>query len=163
MFYRYEIRKKGTSRVLYIFLSSTLEEANEFVKKDDFSIEDKIMNFIKNNNINYNDGPVYIISNGIIIKSIDIHNKSINIEELIGTDIYNNKNFIVKIEKNNVLNVIKLEDFLLVMLLNLDQQLQRTYLSCYCTDKSGKCLSIVWELQLLRRLRQQYTSGSVRN
>ena len=118
MFYRYEIRKKGTSRVLYIFLSSTLEEANEFVKKDDFSIEDKIMNFIKNNNINYNDGPVYIISNGIIIKSIDIHNKSINIEELIGTDIYNNKNFIVKIEKNNVLNVIKLEDFLLVMLLN---------------------------------------------
>lgn len=117
MFYRYEIRKKGDKRVLYIYLSSTDEESNEFIKEKNFSIEQRILNFIKNNNIDYNEGPVYIISNGIIIKSIDIHNKNINIEELIGADNYNNQNFIVKVEKNNILNIIKLEDFLLSMLL----------------------------------------------
>ena len=115
MFYRYEIRKKGDKRVLYIYLSSTDEESNEFIKEKNFSIEQRILNFIKNNNIDYNEGPVYIISNGIIIKSIDIHNKNINIEELIGADNYNNQNFIVKVEKNNILNIIKLEDFLLSM------------------------------------------------
>lgn len=118
MFYKYEIKKRGNERVLYIYMSNLLEESNEFRKKDNMTIENKIIEFIKKNNIDYNEGAVYIISNGIIIKSIDIHNRNVNIEELIGIDNYNNKNFIVKVEKNGILNMMNLEEFLISVLLS---------------------------------------------
>ena len=109
MFYKYEFRKQGNKRVLYIYMSTLYEEANEFKKQKNSTIESKIKSSIKKNNIDYNEGPVYIVSNGIIIKSIDINNKVINIEELIGVENYSNNKFIVKVEKNGILNIIRLK------------------------------------------------------
>lgn len=144
MFYKYEIRKKGDKRVLYIYMSSSFEEANEFKKQKNISIEEKIKNFIKRHNIDYNNGEVYIISNGIIIKSIDINNKQVNIEELIGIDNYNNKNFIVKVEKNDILNIMSLEDFLTSMLL--------TNISIDISDELLKCLTILYRTYAYKKM-----------
>ena len=144
MFYKFEIRKKGEKRVLYIYMSSSYEEANEFKKQKDISIEQKIRNFIKNNNIDYNEGEVYIVSNGIIIKSININNKHVNIEELIGIDNYKNENFIVKVEKNNILNIMSLEDFLTSMLL--------TNISTDISEELLKCLTILYRTYAYKKM-----------
>ncbi len=144
MFYKYEIRKKGDKRVLYIYMSSLYEEANEFKKQENTSIEEKVKNFIKRNNIDYNEGEVCIVSNGIIIKSININNKQVNILELIGMDNYNNKNFIVKVEKNNILNIMSLEDFLTSMLL--------TNISLDISDEVLKCLTILYRSYAYKKM-----------
>lgn len=147
MFYKYELRKKGDKRVLYIYMSSTFEEANEFRKQKNTNLEEKILRFIKNNNIDYNEGPVYIISNGIIIKSVDINNKEINIEELIGIDNYKNKNFIVKIEKNNIIDIINLEEFLLSILM--------TNYSNEISDETLKCLTILYRTYAYKKMNER--------
>ena len=113
MFYRYEIRTQGKKKALYLYLSSTEEEANEFKNTKTINVEDRIKSFIKNNNINYNEGPVYIVSNGIIIKSIDIKNRNINIEELIEKDLYSNKKFIVKVKYIDKVSIMSLKDYLM--------------------------------------------------
>ena len=147
MFYKYEFRKIGDKRVLYIYMSSTFEESNEFRKQKNSSIEEKIINFIKKNNIDYNEGPVYIISNGVIVKSIDIFNNDINIEELIGLDNYMNKKFIVKIEKNNILNIVNLEEFLLSVLL--------TNYSIDTSSELLKCLTVLYRTYAYKKMNEK--------
>lgn len=100
MFYKYDFRNIGNKRVLYLYLSSSSEEANEFKNTENESIESKIKRFINKNDINYEEGPVYIISNGIIIKSIDIKKKNINIENTERNNIYKDDEFIVNIKHN---------------------------------------------------------------
>lgn len=147
MFYKYEFRKIGDKRVLYIYMSSTFEEANEFKKQKDITIEEKIINFIKKNNIDYNEGPIYIISNGIIIKSINISKKIVNIEELIGIENYTNKNFIVKVEKNSILNIMSLEDFLISVLL--------TNISSETNNEVLKCLTILYRTYAYKKMNEK--------
>lgn len=147
MFYKYEFRKIGDKRVLYIYMSSTLEEANEFKKQKEVTIEEKIKNFIKNNNIDYNDGPIYIVSNGIIIKSINLTKKRVNIEELIGLENYTNKNFIVKVEKNNIINIMSLEDFLISVLL--------TNISNEINDEILKSLTILYRTYAYKKMNEK--------
>ena len=113
MFYKYEIRKLGNKNALYLYMSSTEEEADEFKSKNTITIKDQIENFIKKCHINYSEGPVYIISNGIIIKSIDIKNKNINIEELIEKDLYSNEKFIVRVKSNDKITILSLKDYLI--------------------------------------------------
>lgn len=147
MFYKYEFRKQGNKRVLYIYMSTLYEEANEFKKQKNSTIESKIKSFIKKNNIDYNEGPVYIVSNGIIIKSIDINNKVINIEELIGVENYSNKKFIVKVEKNGILNIIRLKEFLISMLL--------TNISDDASDELLKSLTIVYRTYAYKKMNEK--------
>ena len=68
MFYRYEIKKHGGRDVLYLYMSMGEEESNEFVNRDNVSIEERIKRFINQNNINYSNGPVYLVMNGIVVK-----------------------------------------------------------------------------------------------
>lgn len=113
MFYKYDIRNIGNKKVLYLYLSTLSEEADEFKNNKNDSLTLKIKRFINNNNINYNEGPVYIISNGIIIKSIDIKNKNIEIESTNKSNIYDDNEFIVNImyNKNKTIK-ITLKDYL---------------------------------------------------
>ena len=46
MFYRYEIKKHGGRDVLYLYMSMGEEESNEFVNRDNVSIEERIKRFI---------------------------------------------------------------------------------------------------------------------
>ena len=55
MFYRYEIKKHGGRDVLYLYMSMGEEESNEFVNRDNVSIEERIKRFINENNINHLD------------------------------------------------------------------------------------------------------------
>ena len=100
MFYKYDFRNIGNKKVLYLYLSTLSEEANEFKNNKNENVESKIKRFINRNNINYDEGPVYIISNGIIIKSIDIKKQNINIENTEKNNIYNDNEFIVNITYN---------------------------------------------------------------
>ena len=119
MFYRYEIRKNGPNNVLYLYMSLIEETSTEFERKKHSTIEDKVKNFIEQNNIDYKEGPVYIVSNGIIIKSIDIKNKKINIEELLEKDLYTNNKFIIKIkDNNNQISIITLKEYIMSAILN---------------------------------------------
>lgn len=118
MFYRYEIKNRNNRNSLFLYISLSEEEASEFSKKNEESLEDKVKNFIKQNNIDYNEGPVYIVCNNIIIKSIDIKNKKITIEELIEKELYSNNKFIVKVKHpNNEISIITLKDYLTSALL----------------------------------------------
>lgn len=141
MFYRYDFRKINNKDTLYLYLSSSTEEANEFKNDNDENIENKIKRFIKQNNINYDEGPVYIISNGIIIKSVDIKNKDVEIKEIKNkkTNIYSNNEFIVNVRfSNNNVKRITLKNYLISAVLtnisyDCDKELLKSIIVLYRT------------------------------
>lgn len=100
MFYKYDFRSIGNKKVLYLYLSTSSEEANEFKNNKKENVESRIKRFISNNNINYDEGPVYIISNGIIIKSIDIKKRNIDVENTEKSNIYKDNEFMVNVIYN---------------------------------------------------------------
>lgn len=145
MFYRYDLKMLNNKMVLYLYLSTTTEEANEFKNNNNETIEQKVKKFITTNNIEYS-GPVYIISNGIIIKSIDIKNKKINMEELLNEDTYSNNNFIVTVKNNNRFYKVTLKEYLMsAIFTNLSYELNEEVLKAiiilyrtYLYKKMGK-------------------------
>ena len=75
MFYKYLISNVKDKEVLYLFLDNRYEMSNEFSKdiKED-SIQNKIKSYIKENDINFNKGPIYLVTNNIIAASINYNN-----------------------------------------------------------------------------------------
>ena len=149
MFYRYDFRKINNKDTLYLYLSSSTEEANEFKNENNENIENKIKRFIKQNNIDYEEGPVYVISNGIIIKSIDIKNKNVELKEIKKkkTNIYSNNEFIVNIRfSNSKVKSMTLKDYLISAILtnisyDCDKELLKSIIVLYRTyiyEKMGK-------------------------
>ena len=117
MFYRYEIKKHGGRDVLYLYMSMGEEESNEFVNRDNVSIEERIKRFINQNNINYSNGPVYLVMNGIVVKSMDISNRKVNVETLDEEIPYTNNKFIVRVKNEYETISMKLSDYLLGLML----------------------------------------------
>lgn len=121
MFYKYEFRKINNKDVLYLYLSSTSEESDEFINNKNENIENKIKRFIKQNNLKYNNGDVYIISNGIIIKSINIKDKIIETEKEHSNNSYSNEKYIIKVKYENKIIKINIKEYLISALLtNID-------------------------------------------
>ena len=145
MFYRYEFRKINNKKVLYLYLSATNEESNEFRESDTVNIEDKVKNFIEQNKIYYPEGQVYIVSNGIIIKSVEIKNRHIDVEELINNDAYSNNKFIIKIRYNNSkMSKVTLKEYLMSAIL--------TNISYDCNTEVLKAIAVLYRTYLYKKM-----------
>lgn len=113
MFYKYDIKKFNNEDVLYLYLSMNEEFATDSINNER-DLEECIDAFLTHNGIAYDGNKVFLVVNGIIIKSIDIKNKQIEILDKDDDDGYNNSSFMVKIKnENQENNSISLNDYLL--------------------------------------------------
>lgn len=113
MFYKYDIRKFNNEDVLYLFLSMNEEMATENINNEQ-DLKESIDAFLNHNGIKYDGSRVFLVVNGIIIKSIDIKNKHVDVLEQNEESSYTNYNFIVKVkDQNDVETSVSLHDYLL--------------------------------------------------
>ena len=118
MFYKYEIRNNGLEDVLYLYLTMTYEFSKELGHKaDDKDMTRRTKNFIKNNAINYNGNKVYLVIDGIVVKSLDISSNNEEIEILKDELYYSNDHYFVTVKLDNeVMIEITLKEYLLGVL-----------------------------------------------
>ena len=75
MFYRYEIRNNGKEDILYLYLNMKEEYSKELGRNaTNEELSRRTKNFIRNNNINFIGNKVFLIVDGIIVKTLDISN-----------------------------------------------------------------------------------------
>lgn len=135
MFYNYEIRNNNSEEILYLYLNMKYEFSNEFSLEDDIDLARRSKNFIQNNNIPFHGSRVYLIVDGIIVKSIDIAN-------IIGNPItssFSVNNFMVCIKFDDSSTIeVSLREYLISILFsyfNLD--IHDEVLKCICILYSG--------------------------
>ena len=118
MFYKYEIKNNGIEDILYLYLSLNYEFARELVlNSDDNDLARRTRNFIKNNNISYKGKKAYLVIDGIVVKTLDISEKSNPIEILKDSLYYSNDHFLVTIKQNdNSIIELPLKEYLLGVL-----------------------------------------------
>lgn len=110
MFYKYEINNMNGEDVLYLYLSLKYEFANEFIEDKNLRILSK--NFIKANNINFKGKRIFLVVDGIIVKSISIdHDKYV-----INTNFSPDKYLVNLSYDDNSLSEISLREYLLSIL-----------------------------------------------
>lgn len=161
MFYRYEIKNNGTEDILYLYLTMTYEFSKELEENNENStIVEKTKNFINNNSIDFKGNKVYLVVDGIIIKTLDI-NKEYVVKSIPNSSIYSNDSFIVTVRynktkkeqmtlKNYLLGVIatnKMKDLELTTLKALCV-LYRTY--AYKEMKEHNCISATNQFQIYK-------------
>lgn len=118
MFYKYEIKNNGVEDILYLYLSMSFEFSRELVlnSKDD-ELCRRTKNFIRNNNINYNGRKVYLVIDGIVVKTLDIAKESNPIEILKDSLYYSNEHFLVNIKlQDDSIIELPLKEYLLGVL-----------------------------------------------
>lgn len=134
MFYRYEIKNNGKEDILYLYLTMTYEFSKELDNKNDNSnILEKTKEFINNNSIEYNGDKVYLVVDGIIIKTFNI-NKEYTVKDVSKNNKYSNDNYIVKIKySDDKYESMTLKNYLLgVIATNKIKDLELTTLKSLC-------------------------------
>lgn len=134
MFYRYEIKNTGKGDALYLYLTMTYEFSKDLDSSNDNSnIINKTKEFINNNSIDFKGNKVYLVVDGIIIKSFDI-SKEYVIKNIPNSLKYSNKNYIVNVRySSNKTENMTLEDYLLgVIATNKIKDLELTTLKALC-------------------------------
>lgn len=121
MFYKYEIRNNGIEDILYLYLTMTYEFSRELVHKSgEGEITRRTKNFIKNNGIEYSGNKVYLVIDGIVVKSLDIRGSNDDIETLKEELYYSNDQYFVTVKLDNeVLIEITLKEYLLGVLASI--------------------------------------------
>lgn len=118
MFYKYEIKSNGNEEILYLYLSLKYEFSRELVlNSNNNDLSRRTRNFIKNNHINYNGSKVYLVIDGIVVKTLDIADESNPIEILKDSLYYSNDHFLVSIKFDDKYMVeLPLKEYLLGVL-----------------------------------------------
>ncbi len=121
MFYKYEIRNNGLEDILYLYLTMTYEFSKELsLKSSDKEMTRRTKNFIKNNGIDYNGNKVYLVIDGIVVKSLDITGSSEEIEVLSEKLYYSNDHYFITVKlDNDILIEITLKEYLLGVLASI--------------------------------------------
>ncbi len=117
MFYRYEIRNNGKEDILYLYLNMKEEYSKELGRNaSNEELSRRTKNFIRNNNINFMGRKVFLIVDGIIVRTLDISNAP-NIIEKKSNRNYLDEAFLVtlKLEDNSFIE-ITLKEYLLGIL-----------------------------------------------
>ncbi len=115
MIYKYEIVNNNKEDILYLYISMTNEFSKEFGNKDNSkNIIEKATNYINDNNINFNGNKIYLINNGIIIKTLDL--KTNETKEEIKNINYLDDNYMLNLIDNNKSITISLKKYLLGIL-----------------------------------------------
>ena len=115
MFYKYEIRNNGVEDVLYLFLTMNYEFSKEIgFNSSDKEITRRTKNFINNNGIDYNGDKVYLVIDGIVVKSLDISKNKSDIEVLKENLYYSNDYYMVTIKLENMATIeVNLREYLM--------------------------------------------------
>ena len=116
MFYRYEIVNQNGNQALYLYLTMNEEASLELGEGDATTLENKVKDYIKTRNIDYDGDDVFIVVDGIIVKNININNKDINKEFLDDKSDYFNVNYLVTLRRDGMDYSITLRDYLLGVL-----------------------------------------------
>ena len=112
MFYRYEIRNNYGKECLYLYLTMNEEVSQELGNNDSTTMENRVKNYIKSRNIDYDGEDVFLVVDGIIVKSLNIKDKDIRIETLDDKSDYVNIKYLVTIRNNGKEKIIPLKDYL---------------------------------------------------
>lgn len=134
MFYRYEIKNNGKEEALYLYLTMTYEFSKELEDNTkEGAINKKAKDFIQNNSIDFHGDKVYLVVDGIVIKTLNI-NKEYIVKEIPNSNKYLNKNFIIHLKYfNDHMEDLTLEDYLLgVLATNAIKNLELTTLKALC-------------------------------
>lgn len=121
MFYKYEIKNNGMEDILYLYLTMTYEFSKELGHEaNDTEMTRRTKNFIKNNGIEYSGNKVYLVIDGIVVKSLDIRGSKEDIETLKEELYYSNEHYFITVKLDNeVLIEITLKEYLLGVLASL--------------------------------------------
>lgn len=117
MFYKYEIRNNGKEDILYLYLNMAFEFAKELQNKvDDIELTRRTSNFIKNNNIDFKGDKVFLVIDGIVVKTLNIKSRK-KVTDIEQKNNYTNDNYLVTIKLiDNSIIEITLEEYLLGVL-----------------------------------------------
>ena len=118
MIYRYDVKNNGKEDILYLYLDMKSEFSRELINgHDNKELSRRTNNFIINNKIKFNGKKVFLIIDGIVVKTVDI---SIADKTAKNNPDYSNKQFLVnlKINDNSYIEV-NLEKYLLNVLANI--------------------------------------------
>lgn len=117
MFYKYEIRNNGIEDILYLYLTMSYEFSKELgLKSTDREMCRRTKNFIRNNHIDYHGSKVYLVINGIVVKTLDIQ-RDLDIEVLKENLFYSNDYYLVTVQlEDNSFVEISLREYLLGVL-----------------------------------------------
>ena len=120
MFYKYEINYKDGKEILYLYLSMKYEFSREFFMENEKDLERRTKNFIFSNSIPFHGEKVYLVVDGIIVKSLNISNinSSVFTNEKYSLD---NFSLSIRLEDNSMCEVI-LRDYLISIFLNIYQK-----------------------------------------
>ena len=116
MFYNYEIKNNGNEEILYLYLNMKYEFSKELALNNDKDIGRRTKNFIVNNNINFKGNKVFLIVDGIVVKTVDLNKEKVNYPNSV---TFSCDNFLVNIcFEDNSLCEITLREYLLSVLLS---------------------------------------------
>ena len=135
MFYNYEIHNNGKEDILYLFLTMKYEFSSEFNLEDENDLKRRTKNFIQSNHIPFHGNHIYLIVDGIVVKSIDISKAIYN----SFPSSYSANNFMVSIKlEDNSICEISLKDYLISVLFSyFDLNLHDEVLKCICILYNG--------------------------
>lgn len=135
MIYRYEVKNNGSEDILYLYLDIKSEFSKELTNSNDINdLSRRTKNFIINNDIKFNGRKVYLIIDGIIVKTVDI-SKVLNTAK--NNPSYSNKEFLVNIKLiDNSFIEVTLEKYLLGILSSIYNE--------SIHNETIKCISILY-------------------
>ena len=135
MFYNYEIHNNGKEDILYLFLTMKYEFSSEFNLQDENDLKRRTKNFIQSNHIPFHGNHIYLIVDGIVVKSIDISKTIYN----SFPSSYSSDYFMVSIKlEDNSICEISLKDYLISVLFSyFDLNLHDEVLKCICILYNG--------------------------
>lgn len=115
MFYKYEIKNNGSEDILYLYLTMSYEFSKELgLNSTDHEMTRRTKNFIKNNGIEYQGNKVFLVIDGIVVRTLDIGKREQEIEVLKENLYYANDYFLVTLKTEGDATVeVSLKDVLL--------------------------------------------------
>ena len=135
MFYKYEIKNNGIEDILYLYLTMSYEFSKEIgLNSNDKELSRRTKNFIKSNNIDFKGRKVFLVIDGIVVKSLDVCSLDSDIEVLKSDLYYSNDFFFVNIKLDDGSFIeTNLKDCLLGMLAtNIDNTIELEALKAIC-------------------------------
>ena len=134
MIYRYEIKSNGTEDILYLYVTMTYEFSKELEDNKTEKVKSTCKKFMKNNSIDFKGDKIYLVIDGIIVKTININENNMEKEHEKSTEDLSNNNFYINLRYSNNNTVkITLKDYLLgTLATNAIENLELTTIKALC-------------------------------
>ncbi len=133
MFYHYDIRRINNEDILYLYIDIKYEFSNDFDINDNDDLAKRTVNFIKSNNIHFYGNKVFLVIDGVVVKSLQIKDN----KHVINNSDYSYDKYMVNIQLiDKSICEITLREYILSLLLS-------KYLD-YITDEVYKAITILY-------------------